>query len=159
MAKEAKAETETAEVVPKKKSKKLLIMIIVLVVVLLIVGGGVAFLLMKKNSAQAEGEGAAPAEQAAVEKAGPPVYAALDTFTVNLVGDQYLQLVISVEVKDAHIGDGKVHALGPRRRDDMGRIACQEKTAMAHGLRHEAAHGRDALLDDFPLIHGTQAGP
>ena len=118
MAKEAKAETETAEVVPKKKSKKLLIMIIVLVVVLLIVGGGVAFLLMKKNSAQAEGEGAAPAEQAAVEKAGPPVYAALDTFTVNLVGDQYLQLVISVEVKDAHIGE-ELKIYTPKLRNNI----------------------------------------
>lgn len=119
MAKDVKAETETAEVAPKKKSKKLLIIVIVLVVVLLIVGGGVAFLLMKKNSAKAEGEGAAPAEHAAaVEKAGPPVYAALDTFTVNLVGDQYLQLIISVEVKDAHVGE-ELKVYTPKLRNNI----------------------------------------
>lgn len=117
MAKDVKAEAETPEV-PKKKSKKLLIIVIVLVVALLIVGGGVALLLMKKNSTNAEGA-AAPAEHVeAVEKAGPPVYAALDTFTVNLIGDQYLQLIISVEVKDVHVAE-ELKVYTPKLRNNV----------------------------------------
>lgn len=120
MAKEAKAEADATEAAPpKKKSKKLLIIVIVLLLVLLILGGGVAFLLMKKNSANADAEGGAAPEHAAVaEKAGPPVYAALDTFTVNLIGDQFLQLVLSVEVKDAHTGDA-LKTYSPKLRNNI----------------------------------------
>jgi flagellar basal body-associated protein FliL len=56
---------------------------------LLLLGGGVAFLIMKKNSANAVAEsGAAMEHSTTAEKPALPVYAALDTFTVNLAGDQ-----------------------------------------------------------------------
>jgi len=120
MAKDAKAEADTTDAAPtKKKSKKLLIIVVILLVVLLILGGGVAFLIMKKNSANAQAEGAAAPQHAAVaEKAGPPVYAALDTFTVNLVGDQFLQLVLSVEVKDIHV-DEELKTYSPKLRNNI----------------------------------------
>ena len=118
MAKDAKAETDATDVAPpKKKSKKLLIIVIILLVVLLLLGGGVALLIMKKNSAGAE-DGAAQEHAAVVEKAGPPVYAALDTFTVNLIGDQFLQLVLSVEVTDVHAGD-QLKTYSPKLRNNI----------------------------------------
>ena len=112
MAKEAKPEAEVAEAAPpKKKSKKLLIIIAIVVVLVLVIGGAAAFLLLKARSAHDGEDGATSAEMEKSGKKGKeviPVYVALDAFTVNLVpenGDQFLQLMISVEVEDAHVGE------------------------------------------------------
>lgn len=109
MAKEAKSEAEGAEAsaAAPKKSKKLIIIIAAVFVLLLAAGGAAAFFLMKGH-AQEDEDGEVVTEKAKVEKkkAGKeavPVYVALDAFTVNLVpenGDQFLQLIISVEVAD-----------------------------------------------------------
>ncbi len=127
MAKEAKPETPSADIAPPKKSKKLLIIIIAAtLVVVLAVGGAAAFLLLGKHSAE-EGEDAeAVTEQAKSpkKKGGKdalPVYVALDTFTVNLVpesGEQFLQLVLSVEVADAATGD-RIKAFTPKIRNNV----------------------------------------
>jgi flagellar FliL protein len=53
-------------------------------------------------------EKAKPVKKKKVDRGAPPVYIALDAFTVNLVperGDQFLQLVVSVEVDDPQTGD------------------------------------------------------
>lgn len=109
MAKDAKPAAEEGAEAPKKKSKKLLI-IILAVVLLIVLGGGAAFFLLKKNADGEEGD-----EEVAEEVAKPkkkekkkdahamPVFINMEAFTVNLVpesGDQYLQVILSLEVED-----------------------------------------------------------
>lgn len=121
MAKEAKPEAEAAPA--PKKSKKLLIIVAALLVVILLVVGGGAMLLMKMNAANADEEGDTTSETVKAEKKSdakevPPTYVALDAFTVNLVGDQFLQLVISVEVTDLHTGD-RLKNFTPKIRNNV----------------------------------------
>jgi flagellar FliL protein len=120
MAKEAKPEAEVAAVVPPKKSKKLLIMIAAALVLVLLVGGGGVLLFMKARSAKTAENGEVASETVKVEKkeSAVPVYVALDAFTVNLIGDQFLQLVISVEVEDLHVGD-KLKTFTPKIRNNI----------------------------------------
>ena len=125
MAKEAKHETESADIAPPKKSKKLLIMVVAALVLVLIVGGGAAFFLMKKNAPEGEdGEGATEKVSADKKKSAKevdPVYVALDAFVVNLgseSGGSFLQLTISVEVADLHMGD-KIKKSAPKLRNNV----------------------------------------
>ncbi len=89
MAKEAKAAEETESAAPPKKGKKLLIIIVLAVVLILGVGGGAAFFLLKGNAHPEGEEGEVAAESAKKKDKGgkevPPVYMALDAFTVNLI--------------------------------------------------------------------------
>src|SRR5712691_7884408 len=48
--------------------------------------------------------------------------------------------------KHLDVGQREIHALGARRRLDVGGIAGEEQPAVLHRLDHEAAHGGDALL-------------
>ncbi|MBK7355547.1 flagellar basal body-associated FliL family protein [Propionivibrio sp.] len=136
MAKDVKPEAEVAAVAPPKKSKKLLIIIIVAVVLVLILGGGAAFLVLKARSTH-DGEGGEAAAETAKsgkkkgEKEVVPVYVALDAFTVNLVpenGDQFLQLMISVEVEDAHVGE-KLKMYTPKLRNNVMLLLSGKKAA------------------------------
>ncbi|MBA3998401.1 MAG: flagellar basal body protein FliL [Candidatus Accumulibacter sp.] len=98
---------------PPKKSKKLLIIVIAAVVLLAGAGGAALFLLSKNGDHGDEDEEVAtekvkPAKKKKGEKAAPPVYVPFESFTVNLVpeqGEQFLQLVVSVEVEDIAAGD------------------------------------------------------
>jgi flagellar FliL protein len=109
MAKEAKPAEEGAAEAPKK-SKKLLIIILAVVLVVVLGGGAAAFMLLKKSD-HADDEEAAeetvkPKEKKKKkgDKEAPPVFVNLDPFTVNLVpetGDQYLQVILSMELEDA----------------------------------------------------------
>lgn len=117
MAKDAKPAEENAEGAPPKKSKKLLIIIIAAVLVIVLAGGGAAFFLLKKSDPEDE---EAAEEMAAKEKEkekekekkkkkkdpkAVPAFIALEPFTVNLIpetGDQYLQVILSIEIEDAH---------------------------------------------------------
>ena len=125
MAKDAKAAVEGAEAAPKK-SKKLLI-IILAVVLLVVLGGGAAFMLLKKGDHE-EGD-----EEVAEETAKPkkkdkkkdaqaaPVFVNMEPFTVNLVpetGDQYLQVVLSLEIEDA-AADAALKAVMPKIRNNI----------------------------------------
>ena len=47
-----------------------------------------------------------------------------------------------------HVGNREVHALGARGRHNMRGIAREHQPAIAHRLHDEAAHCRDALLQD-----------
>ncbi len=109
MAKDAKpAEDGAAE--PPKKSKKLLIIILAAVLLLVLGGGGAAYMLLKKGDHSDDGDEEVPEETTKSKKKDKkkeahvaPVFVNLDAFTVNLVpetGDQYLQVVISLEVED-----------------------------------------------------------
>ena len=126
MAKEEKAEAEVAT--PPKKSKKLLIIILIVVFLFLVLAGGVAFLLIKKNKAKNGENNEAPAEKV---KLAPPVYVPLDAFTVNLVpenGEQFLQVVISVEVADAHTGD-TLKLYTPKLRNNVMLLLSSKKAS------------------------------
>ena len=114
-----------AEAAPAPKKSKKLLIIIVAAVLLLVVGGG-AFFMMKGDHEEGD------EEEAVVEKAKPkkkkaatkevmPTYIALDAFTVNLVpenGEQFMQLTLSIEVEDPHVGD-KIKAYTPKIRNDI----------------------------------------
>ncbi|HCZ13708.1 MAG TPA: flagellar basal body protein FliL, partial [Candidatus Accumulibacter sp.] len=91
-------------------SKKLLIIIVAVLVLVLGVGGVGAFLLLKPAAEYDEEHGDSPAEKTKpvkkkkADRNAAPIYVALDAFTVNLVpetGDQFLQLILSVEVEDS----------------------------------------------------------
>jgi flagellar FliL protein len=97
----AAAPAATADGAPPKKGKAKLFIIIGLVVVLL-AGGAGAFLLMGKKSGHKQEEAAHE------EKKAAPVFAPLETFTVNLADterERFLQTNISLEVRDAHIAE------------------------------------------------------
>jgi flagellar FliL protein len=136
MSKDAKAVAEgeegggEGEATPKKNKK--LIVIIVAAALLLGAGGGVAYTMMHKNAANHDGEHEAGAEAASDqdshakkkkknEKEAPPIYVALEVFTVNLVpeqGDQFLQLNVSVEVADAPSSE-RLRLHMPKLRNNM----------------------------------------
>lgn len=112
MSKEVKPAAD--EAAAPKKSKKLLI-IIVAAVVLLAVAGGAAFFLLGNKADHGDDEEevtqqkAKPAKKKKAEKVAPPVYVALEPFTVNLAseqGEQFLQIALSLEVEDMAAGDG-----------------------------------------------------
>jgi flagellar FliL protein len=133
MAKPAKPEAAVGDEAPPKKSKKLLIIIIAVLGLLMAAGG--AFYLMKGHADPADDE------EAVSEKAKPtkkktgkeaaPVYVALDQFTVNLTsenGDQFLQIMISVEVDDFLEGE-KLKTYSPKLRNNIVMLLSGKKAS------------------------------
>ena len=128
MAKDAKPEAAAAAVAaPPQKSKKLLIIVAAALVLLLLVGGGAAYYLLKGHPAEEGDDGEVVSEEkanTAKKKDGKevaPVYVALDQFTVNLApenGDQFLQVMISIEVKDLLAGE-KLKSYTPKLRNNV----------------------------------------
>lgn len=120
---------------PPKKSKKRLIIIIVLVVVVLIAGAAAAVLLMGGKDDHAEDEEVAeetvkkPVKKKKAD--APPVFVNLDPFTVNLVpetGDQYLQVVLSVEL-DAPESQATLAGMMPRIRNNVTLLLSSKKAS------------------------------
>ena len=135
MAKEAKAAEETESAAPPKKGKKLLIIIVLAVVLILGVGGGAAFFLLKGNAHPEGEEGEVAAESAKKKDKGGkevlPVYMALDAFTVNLIpenGEQFLQLILSVEVNDIKTGD-RLKSYTPKVRNNIMMLLSSKKAS------------------------------
>lgn len=138
MAKEAKPEADNVEggAPPPKKSMKLLIIVAAALVLLLAIGGGAAYFLMKGDADQEGEEGEVATEKAKNDKKKggkeiPPVYVALEAFTVNLVpetGDQFLQLIVSFEVADLHTGD-KVKSYTPKLRNNIMMLLSGKKAS------------------------------
>lgn len=137
MAKEAKPEAESSEgAAPPKKSKKLLIIIIAALVVVLVIAGGVTFMLMKSHGGEDGEEGEVATEKAKADKKKggkevAPVYVALDAFTVNLIpenGDQFLQLILSMEVDDLKTGD-KLKSYTPKVRNNIMLLLSSKKAS------------------------------
>jgi flagellar FliL protein len=96
-----------ADAAPAAGGSKKLIIILVAVLVLVLGGGGAAaYFLMKGNAADAEHEEETvkPKKKKKKHEEGPPVYAAVEPFTVNLnpeEGEQYLQLAFTLQVPNA----------------------------------------------------------
>lgn len=114
------AAAEVAAEAPAKKGPKKLIIIIAAAVLLLAVAGGGALFYMKKKAAAAaaaaEAEGGDTTEETHAEAKAEhgkgdhkaPVFVPLDPFTVNLADkdqDKYLQVGLTFEVADAHVGE------------------------------------------------------
>jgi len=158
----AKEEKPAEEAAAPKKSKKLLVIIIAAVLVIVLAGGGAAYFLLKKGD-----DPAADDEEAAVEKdkpkkkkgekEAPPVYIPIEPFTVNLVpetGDQYLQVTISVEVEDAHLGEAlKLHM--PKLRNRIMLILSSKKASEL-----ASREGKEALAEEIrDTINGVIGEP
>lgn len=129
MAKEAKPEAAAEAAVAPRKSKKLLIIVAAALVLILAAGGGAAYYFLRGHPGEEGADGeevsetAKPAKKKDTKdgKEAAPVYIALDQFTVNLVpenGDQYLQVMISIEVEDAAAGD-RLKTFTPKLRNDI----------------------------------------
>jgi flagellar FliL protein len=137
MAKDAKPAEEGSEA-PPKKSKKLIIIIVAVVLLLVIAGGAAALLLKKDADAEAGDEEVAeetdkPAKKSAKKKdhGAPPVFVNLDAFTVNLVpetGDQYLQVVLSLELDDPE-AQAQLTQLMPRIRNNVTLLLSSKKAS------------------------------
>jgi flagellar protein FliL len=90
-------ETPAAAAAPKKGKKKTLLLVSI---ALLVLGGGGAAAWYFMGSDEAH-EAAAPARKA--EPIKPPVFVAIEPFTVNLQqesGDQFLQVAFTLQVPD-----------------------------------------------------------
>ncbi|GAA5183870.1 flagellar basal body-associated FliL family protein [Niveibacterium umoris] len=142
-----------------KKSKKMLVIIVVAALVVAIAAGGAFFLLSKKKKAAAEGEEEAAAEEKpaahAVDPKAPPVFVPLEPFVVNLQpenGEQYLQVVLSFRVADAHTGD-QIKALMPEIRHRILMLLSGKKAS-------EIANpeGREALAGEIREEANTSLG-
>ena len=150
MAKDAKPEAEGAAVAPKK-SKKLLIVIVAALVLVLALGGGGFMVWKKMHPADEEDEvEVAAAKPKAEKKKGAkeagPIYIALDQFTVNLApdnGDQFLQVMISVEVEDITVGD-RLKNYTPKLRNNVMLLLSGKK---ASELITKA--GKEALANEI----------
>lgn len=133
MAKDAKPVEEGVEA--PKKSKKLLIIIVAAVLVLVLAGGG-AFMLLKKGDHPEDGddateETAKPKKKDKKSETAPPVFINLETFTVNLIpetGDQYLQVVLALELEDA-TADAALKAQMPKVRNNIMLLLSSKKAS------------------------------
>jgi flagellar FliL protein len=136
MAKDAKPAAEEGVEAPKK-SKKMLIIILAAVLLVVLAGGGAAFMLMKKGD-PAEGDEDVAEETTKTKKKdkkkdahAAPVFINLDAFTVNLVpesGDQYLQVVLSLELEDA-AADPALKAVMPKIRNNITLLLSSKKAS------------------------------
>lgn len=137
MAKDAKPAEEGVAETPKK-SKKLLIIILAVVLLLVLGGGGAAFMLLKKGD-HAEDEEEEVAEESAKPKKKDkkkeahaiPVFVNLDAFTVNLIpetGDQYLQVILSLELEDA-LEEPTLKAQMPKIRNNLTLLLSSKKAS------------------------------
>lgn len=136
MAKDAKPVEEGAEQ-PPKKSKKLLIIILAVVLVLVLGGGGAAYMLLNKADPEEE-EDVAAEETVKTKKKDKkkeahtaPVFVNLDVFTVNLVpetGDQYLQVIMSLELENA-TDEAELKAQMPKIRNNLTLLLSSKKAS------------------------------
>lgn len=152
--KEIKKEEAEEVVAPPKKSKKLMIIIAAAVIVTLSLGAGLGYVLGHKKAAT--GDAAHTEAQQAEEKKDakkdevkkPPVFVALEPFTVNLqpdnaTGEQFLQVVISLRVADEKKGE-ELKAFMPQIRHEILSLAGAKKASEVI-----SPDGRDILAEDI----------
>lgn len=149
----AKAAVATAdvEVAPPKKKSKLILFIGIGVLLLALAGGGAFYMMSKKKAAEAEADGEdghGPAKTAhAKGKSGtPPTFVPMEPFTVNLMpenGEQYLQVVATLKLEDAHVADDlKVYM--PELRHRVLMLLSGKKASELQGV-----DGREALAGEI----------
>lgn len=112
------AVADATDAPPRKRrlSKKLVVMLVGALLLLAVAGGG-AVVWLKVRAAQQAAEAAeadggddsevAPEPRSSRPKA-PPVFVALDQFTVNLAdkeAERFVQIGVSLEIADAKVGD------------------------------------------------------
>lgn len=167
MAKDAKPEAEVKEAPAPKKSKKLLIIIAIALFVLLLIGGAAAYLLMSGGEPADGEEGEVATENTKADKKKDakesiPVFVAMDAFTVNLdqdTGGQYLQVVISLEVEDTHMGD-KIKTYTPKLRNNVIRLLSGKKaTELITKEGKETLASEIRTLMNEVLEPGAKEGP
>ena len=145
----APAATAPADAAAPKGGKKKLIIIIAAALVLVLGGGGAGFLLLKKKPAEGEDEAGdghskpkaearAKAEHAEPVKLRPqydpkhpPVFVALDPFTVNLAdreSERFAQIGVTLEILDAKTGD-ELKLLMPAIRNNILMVLSQRTAA------------------------------
>lgn len=147
-AKAAPAGDDAEAAAKPKKGKKLLLIIIIVVLIVVLAGAGiVGFLLFKKGKNK---DGAAHEETAAtatmVDLSKPPAFVPLDPFVVNLAlgeGDRFLQVVMSLRVTDAKLGDNL--------KGFMPQIRHRINLLLSSKLPSELAttEGREALANEI----------
>lgn len=159
----AKQEAAAAAPAPAKRSGKMLLIIVLLVLVLLLVAAlGIAALLIMKKSGGSGGHETAPppvqeATTSAVDLNKPPVFAPLDPFTVNLIGEDsddshYLQTVIAIRVSDQHTADA-LKGWMPEIRHRVNMILSSKRPADI-----QDATGREALASEIQAQLNTMLG-
>ncbi len=160
MAKDVKPPTDAAGATtdaPPKKGKKLLIILSLVFVLILGIGGAGAYWLFFTGNSE-EGEVAQEAQKPAKKKAkeSAPVYVALDPFTVNLIPeqtDQFLQLVLSIEVEDVVAGD-RVKMYTPKIRNNVMLLLSSKKASEL--LTKE---GKEALANEIKVLMNEVLSP
>ena len=147
MSKDAKPAAEGAEA--PKKSKKLLIIILAVVLVLVLAGGGAAYMLLKKepqDEDEAAEETAKPKKKDKKGEAPPSIFLNLETFTVNLIpetGDQYLQVIISLEIADATV-EPLLKGQMPKIRNNIMLLLSSQKASQL-----QPKEGKEKLAADL----------
>ncbi len=153
MASKEAPKADAADAPPKKKNKKLLVLVIIAVLVLAIAGAGAFLLLGKKKKAEGEEEpeevAHATHEWPKYDPSKPPVFMPLEPFTVNLQpenGEQFLQLVSSVRVIDAKVGD-TVKSYMPQIRHEVLTLLSAKKPSEI-----TTPEGREELAEEMKDI-------
>jgi len=148
MAKDAKPADEGAEA--PKKSKKLLIIILAVVLLLVLGGGGAAFMLLKKGDHDEGDEEVAeePVKSKKKDKKkdahAAPAFLSLEPFTVNLVpetGDQYLQVILSLELEEAS-AEQSIKVQMPKIRNNLTLLLSSKKASEL-----QPKQGKEALAE------------
>lgn len=136
---------------PKKKGGKLVLIIGLAAVLLLGGGGAAAFLLMGKKQE--------PAGEAATVARKTPIFVDLETFTVNLSGDEsdrFMQVKLVAEVKDAAAGE-TLKSLMPAVRNEILLLLGSKRAAdVASREGKEKLAGEIVVAVNKPL-EGTPA--
>lgn len=109
-AKATPAGDDTEAPAKPKKGKKLLVIAMMIVLIVVLVGAGiVGLLLLKKGKSKDDTTHAGTAvATVTVDLSKPPTFVPLDPFVVNLAlgeGDRFLQVVMSLRVSDAKLGE------------------------------------------------------
>lgn len=147
MAKEAPKKDEAAAPAGKSNFKKILVIGIVVVLVVALAGVGAIVLLKKKAPAGGEEANAEQThEKPKFDPHKPPVFVAMEPFTVNLQpenGEQYLQVVATLKVDDEKTGE-EVKVYMPQIRHEVLSLLADKKASEV-----TSPDGREQLAKDI----------
>ncbi len=158
---------------PVKSGKKKLILVLALALLLLAAGGGglVLWLKAKAHAAQEADEADGAGEEAGAKSSAKrdpkvvPVFAALDSFTVNLAdreAERYAQVGISLELADAKGGE-RIKAFMPAIRNNILMVLAHKRSsdlldrAGKEKLADEVLRETERALGLEPLQPGSTA--
>lgn len=149
----AAPEASPASSAPAPKGKKKLIIIIAAVLLLVLIGGGVTVFMLKKKAADTQaaedgGEVAhGPAAHAKPDPSHPPVFLALEPFTVNLADketDRFAQIGVTLEVKDV-VTSEQLKAFMPSIRNNVLMIIAHKTSTELLTLEGKEKLAREIL--------------